>query len=507
MKRLLTLFSALIILGILCGCGGAATETAEEKIDLTRTTAAVQNALDGAAYIVTESECYPVTSGLREGYVTPDRNNVVMLTESGELSYSNAAMENIVEVSGSVASVSDIRNDGFFYTSEDSITYRVRFGAEENDKLGEDVRYTVAKHTTSVLYATTEGKIFLLGCDTADKVRIGTFEDRVTVWEVSDNGGIAVWLLNEGKQYTPVIYNRGDKKTCEPYSSNYPGFSAELSKDQKMVVLGSYYSNTVYFAKEGEEAVKVSLPDDLFLPIFYSEKGRIRDTNAEDVRAVFFNVDAKSGTNFYGMTLDGEKERLLTNTAWTLVENGNVIYLDDDENLYIAAVSAAGLEEGKKISGGVDRVRMPLNGRYVYFTRNADNGVATLCVYNVEKDSVQKIADECADKLCVSTDGAAVFYFKNTANVKDTYSISYGDLYGWTYSEENAESVKIASDVLIDSLTSFLASGEVEKDCFVFERFNARTKKDETACISYDLVRWNGTETEKVQSELYKDIA
>ena len=133
--------------------------------------------------------------------------------------------------------------------------------------------------------------------------------------------------------------------------------------------------------------------------------------------------------------------------------------------------------------------------------------MATLCVYNVEKDSVQKIADECADKLCVSTDGAAVFYFKNTANVKDTYSISYGDLYGWTYSEENAESVKIASDVLIDSLTSFLASGEVEKDCFVFERFNARTKKDETACISYDLVRWNGTETEKVQSELYKDIA
>lgn len=51
MKRLLALFSALIVLRLLCGCGGAATETAEEEIDLTRTTAAAQNALDGTACI------------------------------------------------------------------------------------------------------------------------------------------------------------------------------------------------------------------------------------------------------------------------------------------------------------------------------------------------------------------------------------------------------------------------------------------------------------------------
>lgn len=503
MKRLLTLFSALIILGILCGCGGAATETAEEEIDLTRTTAAVQNALDGAAYIVTESECYPFTSGLREGYVTPDRNNVVMLTESGELSYSNAAMENIVEVSGSVASVSDIRNDGFFYTSEDSITYRVRFGAEENDKLGEDVRYTVAKHTTSVLYATTEGKIFLLGCDTADKVRIGTFEDRVTVWEVSDNGGIAVWLLNEGKQYTPVIYNSGDKKTCEPYSSNYPGFSAELSKDQKMVVLGSYYSNTVYFAKEGEEAVKVSLPDDLFLPIFYSEKGRIRDTNTEDVRAVFFNVDAKSGTNFYGMTLDGDKERLLSNIQGAWVQDGRVIYVDEDRNLCYAPMTSSGIGEEKKISGDVDRLDFPETGDCIFFTKNADGDTATICVYSFKEESVQKLSGNVSGRFYLGTDGATVFFFKNVEDVKNTYS-TYGDLCRWTYAKKDVESEKLASDVLTSSLTSMLDSGEIEKNGFLFEKFNAATEVDGKNCISYDLMKYNGKETEKVQSELYR---
>ena len=94
-----------------------------------------------------------------------------------------------------------------------------------------------------------------------------------------------------------------------------------------------------------------------------------------------------------------------------------------------------------------------------------------------KRTACRKIADECADKLCVSTDGAAVFYFKNTANVKDTYSISYGNLYGWTYSEENAESVKIASDVLIDSPDKLSGIGRSGEGLFRFRRFNARTKK------------------------------
>ena len=146
--------------------------------------------------------------------------------------------------------------------------------------LGADVVFSTAYNTTSVLYATPDGKIFLLGCDTSEALKVGTFDDSVIVESISDNGSIAVWLLNSDNQYTPVIYNGGDKKTCESYSSKYAGFGHSFSKDQKLVVLGSYSSNTMYIAGEGMETVRVSMPNVLDVPMFYSEKGRITDTNA-----------------------------------------------------------------------------------------------------------------------------------------------------------------------------------------------------------------------------------
>ena len=49
-----------------------------------------------------------------------------------------------------------------------------------------------------------------------------------------------------------------------------------------------------------------------------------------------------------------------------------------------------------------------------------------------------------------------------------------------------------------------LDSGEIEKNGFLFEKFNAATEVDGKNCISYDLMKYNGKETEKVQSELYR---
>lgn len=497
MKKARVFLLALVILGLLCGCGTAVTQTK----DLAREAEAARFAADGSAYIVTESGSTPLDD-VSDGYVTPDRSHIVTLTDSGEIFYSDAAMENTVKVCDNAASLSDVRNDGFFYTGENDTTYRVRFGVEESDKLGEGVKYTVAKNTTSVLYATMDGKLFLLGCDTTEALKAGTFDDSVMVEGISDNGSIAIWLLNSGNQYTPVIYNGGDKKTCESYSSYISFFGAEFSKDQKLVVLGSYNSNTIYIAGEGMEAVKVSLPSALFLPVFYSEKGRVRDTNAADITAVFAVVDAESATSLYRITLDGDKERLLTDVWLNDIRNGRLIYTDNDENLYTAEAAAANIEE-TKISGSVDRVRMVSNGQYVYFTKNAEDDEATLCVYNVAKDSVQKIGSCANAKISVSTDGAEVYFFKDTEEAKGT-NVSYGDLYRWTYSEKEAESVKLASDVLTDSLSSFLASGEIDKDNFTFERYNGTVSNGGEEKVSYDLVRVRGGKTEKEQSELIR---
>lgn len=506
MKKALAVLSALLSLSLLCACGAAAGQPAEEQSEeiLERTAASARAAADGAAYIVTESECYTVKSGLQDGYITPDRTRLVTLTESGELSYSDVTGENAVTVSDSAASVSDVRNDGFFYTSKADVVYRVRFGAEDTERLGANAKYTVAEHTTSVLYATTSGKLYLLACDTAEKTKAGSFEDSVIVQEVSDNGALAVWVLDDGEQYTPVIFNGGDKKTCESYSGaiyrslRFPGFNAEFSKDQKLAVMGSWLNNVLYIAEEGKETLKVSLPEEMSYAQFYSEKGRIRDTNAEEINAVFVLVDASSGSSLYGITRGGEKERLLTNVDIVRIGNGRLFCLDEEGELSVAEIHDLRTEEGEKISGSAETVRLAQNGKYMYFTKNTEDGVATLCAYNVEEDSVKTVTNECAGKFYISTDGAAVFYFKDTQKIGDT-GTTYGDLYRWDSAAQEAESIKIASDVLTDSLTSLFSSGEIDGEQFLFDRFDG---KGEAGDIRYDLMRCRGGETETVQSDL-----
>ena len=209
-----------------------------------------------------------------------------------------------------------------------------------------------------------------------------------------------------------------------------------------------------------------------------------------------------SATSLYRITLDGDKERLLTDVWLNDIKNGRLIYTDNDETLYTAEAAAANIEE-TKISGSVDQVRMASNGQYVYFTKNAEGGEATLCVYNVAKDSVQKIGSCANARIRVSTDGTEVYFFKDTETVDGKY-VSYGELYRWTYSEKGAESVKLASDVLTDSLTSFLESDEIDKNNFTFDRFNGIVTKDGEEKISYDLMRFRGGEVEREQSELIR---
>lgn len=371
----------------------------------------------------------------------------------------------------------------------------VRFGVEEMDKLGEDVVFTVAENTTSVLYATVDGDI----ADSTEAEKAGTFDDSVLVTAISDNAGIAIWLLNDGAEYTPVVRNGEDKKTCEAYSAYFSGFAAEFSKDQKMVVMGSYFSNTVYIVKEGEDAVKIALPDELSSGNFFSANGRVYTQNAADITSVFATVESSSGASLYSLTLDGDKERLLSDIGSMKIQGGRVIYLNEDDDLCYAPVTSSGIGEEKKISGDADQVDFAETGEYPFFTKNADDDTAALCAYSFKDDSVQKVSGDVSRKgYYVSTDGATVFFFKNVEKVKDAYSY-YGDLYRWTYAKD-AESEKITSDVLTNSLTSLLDSGELEKNAFLQERFNAVTEN----AISYDLLKYDGKEAAKLQPDLIK---
>ena len=402
-----------------------------------------------------------------------------------------------------------MRNDGFFYEDENTVVYRVKFGEMEGVKSAEDIAFVAADNTVTALYATGDGGVYMLAADSTDAEKVGTFEDQVKVVDISDNANIAVWLLiDEGSSYskdecTPVIWNSGEKKTCASYSTYVSDLGVEFSKDQKLAVVGPSFGNTVYIVKEGEDVVKITLPDELSSGNFFSANGRVNTCSAADISSVYVTVEASSGVSLYSLTPDGDKERLLSNIGGMTVHNGRIIYLNEDDDLCYAPVTASGIGEEKKISGDAGQVDFAETGEYLFFTKNADGDTATLCAYSFKDDAVQKISGGVSGRYYVSTDGATVFFFKNVETVKDTYS-TCGDLYRWTYAKKDTESEKIASDVLTGSLTSLLDSGELDKNGFLLERFNAATETDGKTAISYDLLKYDGKETAKLQSNLIK---
>lgn len=500
MKRIIAAILALLLVVSLCGCGSTG---GAKSGDDTKTVVGFRKGEDGSSFLISETQTISFDTTLKSGYITADRGHIVTLTESGELSYSDGKQENVVEIDKKAQSVFGIRNDGFFFTDEKDISYRVQFGVEEFVALGENVARAVAENNTSVLYATDDGKLYILAAESTEAEKVGTFDDSVLVTAISDNANIAVWLLNDGNEYTPVIRNGEDKKTGESYTAKYSGFNVEFSKDQKMAVMGSYNSNTVYIVKEGEETEKISLPDNLANTVFYSGNGEMSRSNAADISSIFVSVETSSGVSLYSLTLDGDKDRLLSNVARAMIHNGKAVYVDEDENLCFAPITSSGIGDEKKISGDARQLDFSETGEYLFFTKNYDGDTATLCAYSFKDDSVQKISSGVNGIYYISSDGATVYFFKNVERVKDTYTY-YGDLYRWTYAKKDAESEKIASDVLTYTLTSFLDSGELDKNAILLEKFNAVTETDGKTSISYDLLKYDGKETAKLQSDLIK---
>lgn len=95
----------------------------------------------------------------------------------------------------------------------------------------------------------------------------------------------------------------------------------------------------------------------------------------------------------------------------------------------------------------------------------------------------------------IGSDGKTVYFLKDVERIKGTYT-DCGDLYVWSYGK--GESEKLTSEVIENSLTSNLTTGEINKNGFVYFKFNSKTEDE----ILIDAFYYNGKESVKMASEL-----
>lgn len=460
---------------------------------------------DGTAYIpLFDGTSITINEEVQSAILTQDRKHIVVLLQDGLLYVTDGQLTNKTTIADN-ATTFVVRNDGLLYEDEDDVLYRILFADYASIKIGEDVAAQVAANTISVLYATDEGNIYTMAATASEATKVGTFDNGVEVEAISDDGQISVWVNQDDYDLT-IYLNEGDNRTTlGQVDSKYNYTYATFTDDQKMVVVTNSYSERMWIKSIGSEPVEVKLAGEPQNNTVYTADGYLSDEIAANVQSLYFSTEGDSGNNLYNIALSGDRERVLSKIADYAISNGYIIYRDTENNLFYGKLNGTEVLDEEKIASEVSIFEVTENGKYVYYTKDYDDEVATLYCYKFGENEPIKIASDVAcyggwssgwTYNAYSTDGATVFYFKDLEEIEDTY-IDHGTLLMWTYGDESSQ--KIASEVLTYSITSGLSSGEVKKNSFMFQKFSS-VDSDENVYTNW--MYYNGTDTTKVATDV-----
>lgn len=488
----------VVLLCVFIGGGSGDSSSAEPRF------VAARYAEDGTAYLLLEDgKCITIKDDVSRAVITPDRKNVVVLLEDGTLYVTDKDQSKKTVVAENVNGLMALKDEGFFYEDLDNIAYRVSFSGGTTAELGETGDVYFAKDTMSVVFEDGQGGIYTLPYNSSERVRVGKYEDEVELNAVSNDGRLAGWTLIENSDKTIVLCEGDEKETLGTVQSSYSsGTWVSFTEDQKLVVVTNYNGDQLYFKQPGKETVKVRFNDELSSSAVFTENGIITKQPASKVKGIYVLVDAEEGSNLYYVTLNGEKERVLSKVSRVNFSNGNIVYLDTESNLYTAKVSGANISDEKRLASDAwTLMRISDNGGYLYYMKDCDDESGTLYCYKFGEKEAKRVASDVSlydgwlAYIQIGSDGKTVYFLKDVERIKGTYT-DCGDLYVWSYGK--GESEKLASEVIENSLTSNLTTGEINKNGFVYFKFNS-TNEEQTLI---DAFYYNGKESVRLASEL-----
>lgn len=462
---------------------------------------------DGTAYIpLMDGNYVTIDEAVEEATITKDRNHIIVLLQDGTLYVTSPTLEEKHSIADNCSTISSVKNDGFLYIDEDDNVFRVLLADYSSVKLGKDIAVTIAESSAAVLYATDDGDIFTMSSTSSEKQKVGTYSNTVELESISDNGQISVWVTEKNDVQTIILNDGEDKFTLGEVDYEYNYTYVTFSKDQNMAVVTNAYSDRMWIKNLDQDPIEVKLGTEPYSSTIYTNAGALENTLTADVSSLYIATEGDSGINVYNITLNGDRERVISKANDFVIANGNIIYLDKDDTLYCGKLSGSLIEEEIKITSDVDLFQVSQNGRYVYYLKDG-NDTGSLYCYAVGADDSRKISSDASCYMgsylsdmyiTIGTDGATVWFMKDVEEIEDTYS-EQGTLMMWSYGDESA--TRIASEVVNFSVTSGLDSGEINKSGFVFLKY---TSVDPDENIFGNWMYFNGTEVTRFATDIIK---
>ena len=534
-KTISTCLTFLLLLSVISGCG---TEGKKESFVETKKVALEGKiASDGSGIIPLQDGTYKSISG--EGYsigITEDRKSIVFLEKDGALSV--IIDENKVSVDADVREVDIIRNDSVIYSklknlgkyyptndySYDSYKdnewsyYRYSFISRETIELTDESSYKVAKNTGNILYSTFSEKtnkytLNRLMADSSEYEVLLTSETEIIPVGISDDGSLYSWCEESGEDFVVYMSVNGEREKVFTITDNSSRrIKVSFNKAKNFAVISSYDSDYVALWTPDTGITKVKLTNELAFLGVYTDIGHLDDYDDVDAGTIYICTDEEANIkNLYAITLDGNREKIVSKVLKWAIRNDFLYYITDDNVLFGASVKDGTVTNESKIADGVCDFSISPDGSAIVYIRDVANDmIGSLYYYKSGNEKPVKIVNESycdayylsysgywvyAIGAQFSNDGKGIYFFTDPDAIKDTskYTATLQ-----LYDIEKDEKTKIAADIMT-TLTSEYINRYPEYSNLWYYKYISYDKDSGTIC---DLMFWNGESSTKLAKDI-----
>ena len=427
---------------------------------------------------------------LRYAVLTPDEKHIIVMMDGGQLYITGPNMKEKNIICENADYFYYVRDEGFVYSDSEDQYYRVLFNKSEPLPLGKNINSLFCADKALDLLYHTDDHVFTLTASQKDPVSIFESEsdNDLSCIALTENAESGAWIENKSKLH---ILDHGEVETIESARSiKYP--IAFRSKDNKMLYIFDLDLSTIWIKESGKETVEARLPDSL-TSIPYTLSGYFTQTNASAVKDLYVSAD---NSNVYCISPSGDREKVLSDVERFMITDGKIIYLTNENDLYIADLKHFQVTNQEKISTEIVNFSMIPGSKYLFYIKGQGNSDQNLYCYNIKNQKSQRVASAVDHYLNVTDDGKTVLFFRDTESVPDSYKV-YGTLLKWTVGDKEAEA--IATEVVTDTLEDYTVSDYFKSDSIYFYKYLDSLEKNS---YEADFMFFDGKKAEKVLSSI-----
>jgi hypothetical protein len=533
MKKVVSYILAAVMCLSLCACAGVSSASSIKAENSVLTGARSE---DGG-YVVpmlpgkyTTKKLSDLDDDIKWAAVTPDRNNIVYLTEEGTLYAIAADAVEAEKIASNVSEVDKLENSGLVYkeqfdnSSDDLfVYYRYTFSDKEIVKLGLVYKLIYAEDSLDMAYVLFDGienreslksikdlkmSVRILKNDSVESETLSTISyDNiydVTLLAISENANKLIWSEEESSTSGERVYIYADGDKDVLCSVDGSVINVQYNNDMSLITFTDR-KNSVFYAAVNGDTEKYRLPNDISWEDIYTDKGEVSESTSSTKG---FYVSCYTGNSYYNYDLywvdnEGDREKIAENLQDYRIINDKIIYLDEEDRLYSAKLSEREIIDETKIAGDVEGFYLANDGETIYYYKDlGGSNVWTLFAYTGKGDP-EKISSEAAGVYSplfyISDDAKYVYYFEDIEKVGSRYC---GTL--MKYSLKDKESTKIAGEVLTYSLSDgkahddYIFANTIDSDCFMYKKYLT----DDGTDVVYNLVLFDGKDSKVIADNL-----